>query len=435
MKIRFELRQYKIQKVQPVFMVLTAGRTKRIKIVVPNVKIHPNQWNEKEQRVKDIKSILTRNEINAILNKMQSTAQKVIDDVLQHTPPLTYDKVNEKIRAIYPNKRTPKGQVKEIKIVETDEKITFWQFVETFMKDLTNRVGENGKLTNLQTVKNYTSAKNCLKEFEVKYNKNLDFDSFDVPFIMEYKTYLTTERQQKPNTISKKINTLKILLEAAYEKDLHNNTAYKTKKEFKMKSENVDNIYMTEKELTIIENHDFSANEKLDNVRDWFLIGCWTGLRYSDYSKLKKELVSEKYQITIEQQKTGQKVTVSLNVTDTIPHILAKRNGNFPKLITNQKFNQYVKEVLEIVGINDLTVIYETIGGKKVRNEGKKYEYVTAHTARRSFATNLYLRDVSISRIMAATGHKSESEFMKYVKASQVERQGNLREAMDKGKK
>lgn len=429
--IRFTLRYPKIDKIQSIYMVVCVGDYDRLRIKVPNIEVHSNQWDKAKGRARNIKEIQNRHEINGLLDEMEFAARKAITEIERHNPPATFEKIKVAVRKIYPTTKNGKQRpsAEPEKEAETAAKMTFWQFVEKFMKDLVNRVGENGKLTKLQTVKNYTSAKNCLKEFEVKKGKTLDFHSFDVPFIMEYKSYLTTEKQQKPNTIGKKISTIKILLEAAYELDLHSNTAYKTKKEFRVKSENVDNIFMTEKELTTIENHDFSANESLDNVRDWFLIGCWTGLRYSDFSKLEKVLVSNN-RITIEQQKTGQKVTVFLDITETIPKILAKRNGNFPKLITNQKFNQYVKDVLRIVGINEATIVYETVGGKRVGTTKEKYEFVTAHTARRTFATNLYLRRIPITQIMAATGHKSEKEFMKYIKASQIERQGDLKQYM-----
>ncbi len=431
MKIRFKMNYPTSDKAQPVFMLLTCGKKSPIKIVVKDIRLHPNQWNKNTERVRDLKELKNRHEINKLLNEMQGTAQKVVDDILRQNPPLTCEKVNEKIRAIYPSLRTAKQPLTAEPQNETEivPKLTFWQFAEKYLKDLSTKVHENGKLTNKQTIKNYKTAINCLKDFEVKIGKTIDFPSFDVAFITAYKTYLTIDKQHKINTIDKKIGALNRLLDIAHDNDLHENTAYKTRKEFTTKRENVDNVFLTENELTMIENHDFSQNERLEHVRDWFLIACWTGLRFSDLHNLKQEQI-ENNKITIEQQKTGQKVAISLDVTDTIPKILAKRNGAFPILISNQKFNKNVKEVLKIVGINTATTIYETIGGKRIGTTKEKYEFVSAHTARRTFATNLYLRDVPISRIMAATGHTTEKEFTKYIKATQIEKQGNLKDYM-----
>lgn len=430
MTIIFKMNYPSSDKYQPLFMLLTCGRKSPIKIVVEGVKLHPNQWNKKTQRVRDLKELTNRHEINRLLNEMQATAQKIIDNILRQNPPLTCEKVNEKIRAIYPSKRTKKETPSTPSSQsEATPKLNFWQFVEKFINDLSTKVGENGKLTNIQTIKNYKAVKNCLKDFEAKKEKTLDFHSFDVEFINDYKAFLTIDKQNKVNTIDKNIGTLKRLLEIAHENDLHENTAYKAKKEFRTKRENVDNVYLSENELTILENYDFSKNERLGNIRDWFLIGCWTGLRYSDFKSLKRENIKQN-QIIIEQQKTGQKVAISLDITETIPKILAQRNGNFPPLISNQKFNKHVKEVLKMAGINEPTTIYETIGGKRVGTTAEKHEFVTAHTARRSFATNLYLRRVPITQIMAATGHKTEKEFMKYIKATEIEKKGDLKQYM-----
>lgn len=153
MKIRFELRQYQQKKEQPLFMVITAGREKRIKIVVLDIKIHPDLWDMKTQRLRNTKEIKTRHEINAVLNEMQATAQKVIDYFLLHEPPLTYEKVNTKIREIYPHSRAQKAENKEIEKSTAKEKITFWQFVEKFIKELSTKIHQNGKISAKQTVK------------------------------------------------------------------------------------------------------------------------------------------------------------------------------------------------------------------------------------------------------------------------------------------
>lgn len=420
------------EKIQSVYMIIGIGDSQRIRIRVPNIKIHPSQWDKSKQRVKLLKEIETKHELNSIIDEMEYKVKKTISEIERKRPPATYDKINEAVKKIYPSNRLIKHLQSEKKAeLPVNEKVTFWLFAEKFLKDLSVNVNEKGMFTNTQTIKNYKSVINCLKEFESKYNKSLDFHSFDAPLIIEYKSYLTTEKQHKPNTIDKKIRTINNLLETAYENGLHDNTAYKTRKEFRTKAENVENIYLTEDELVQIEKYDFSSKQGLDNVRDWFLIACWTGLRYSDLGKLKKELIKD-YTIILEQKKTKQEVKVVLNFTSTIPKILAKRNGDFPKLITNQKFNKYVKEVLELVGINEPTTKNETIGGKRVSKIVPKYELVSTHTARRTFATNLYLRKkIPISVMMAATGHKTEEQFMKYIKLSQIEKQGDLKSYME----
>ena len=416
-------------KIQSVYMIISIGDAHRIRLRVPNVSIHPNQWDKAKGRVKMLKGIETKNELNSIIDEMEYKVKKVISDIEKRLPPATYEKINEAVKKIYPSNRKEKQilLVAPTKETEAPAKTTFWQFLESHIKGMETSIGKSGKISQKQTIKNYKNSFSCLKEFEEKYNKAITFESIDITLIAEYKTYLTIEKQHKPNTISGKVHKLCLLLENAHDKGLHNNMVY-TRKDIQVKREQVENVYLNEKELAIIESYDFSANERLENVIDWFLIACWTGLAYCDCGQIKKELIKNN-QIIIERKKTGQKTIVDITI-GAIPAILAKRKGDFPKLITNQKFNEYIKEGLKAAGIKEPVTIYETVGGTRKSTTKEKYEFVAHHTARRSFATNMYLRDVPISRIMAHTGHSTEKEFMKYIKATQIEKQGDLKKYM-----
>ena len=89
-----------------------------------------------------------------------------------------------------------------------------------------------------------------------------------------------------------------------------------------------------------------------------------------------------------------------------------------PKVISNQKFNQYIKDVCKLAKLDDTMIIEQTKGSLKVKEKQPKYELVTAHTARRSFATNAFVAGVPTISIMKITGHKTEKVFMNYIKIS-----------------
>ena len=119
------------------------------------------------------------------------------------------------------------------------------------------------------------------------------------------------------------------------------------------------------------------------------------------------------------QGKTGEKISIP------VPHeavfLLKKYKFECPtmnkgKLISVQKFNDYLKEAAELAGLDAIEDIRSNGSVEKL----PKYSLIKSHTARRSFATNLYLDGVPVQNIMAITGHRKEETFMLYVRADQL---------------
>ncbi len=122
--------------------------------------------------------------------------------------------------------------------------------------------------------------------------------------------------------------------------------------------------------------------------------------------------------LKVRTEKTDEEVIIPLHTV--AKSILDKYSGT-PRLISNQKFNQYIKEVCRIVGLTDLVTLTRTCGGKKVKTTNEKCDVVSSHTARRSFATNAYKAGVPTLAIMAITGHRTEKVFLKYIKVTKEE--------------
>ena len=118
-------------------------------------------------------------------------------------------------------------------------------------------------------------------------------------------------------------------------------------------------------------------------------------------------------------QKTDKPVFVPLN--PQIRAILTKYNGIPPRVLTNQRMNDYLKEIAQLADLNEKVTMSQTKGGLKVTKTLHKWELVTTHTARRSFATNAYLQGDPSLDIMRLTGHRTETSFMKYIKISNEE--------------
>jgi integrase len=194
---------------------------------------------------------------------------------------------------------------------------------------------------------------------------------------------------------------------------------------FKKLEETSDSIYLNDSELETLYNLNLSEFPKLDRVRDLFLIGCHTGLRYSDLSQLTENSITDGgTRISITTAKTGERVVIPLHWQ--VKAILQKWNGIPPRSISNQKMNEYLKNLGEKAELFEPTNLTITRGGFQVSTNYKKWQLITVHTARRSFATNMFLADVPSISIMKITGHRTEKAFMKYIKITQEQNADKL---------
>ena len=174
--------------------------------------------------------------------------------------------------------------------------------------------------------------------------------------------------------------------------------------------------FRNEKEINRLYALDLANNSRLEKVRDLFIIACDTGLRFSDLIELRNEnIINNGSVIRIRTQKTGEVVIIPLK--GKVKEILKKYEGIPPQAISNQKMNEYLKELGEMAELIEDVVISLTKGGTRQTETFKKFELITTHTARRSFATNAYLQNVPTISIMKITGHTTAKSFLKYIKS------------------
>ncbi|MCH7525505.1 MAG: tyrosine-type recombinase/integrase [Bacteroidetes bacterium] len=204
---------------------------------------------------------------------------------------------------------------------------------------------------------------------------------------------------------------------------LENSYTYKTDfKGFKnIRKEITDEVALTMEQVTEIFNYDFVNNSRLEKVRDLFVFGCVTGMRYSNYSIVKKSDIANNF-IKVRDEKNNKKV-LSIPLNDYSNFILKKYDYKLPK-ITNQKFNDYIKEVIEKVGYTDDIKKTYKIGRDIIETISPFYERVSSHTARRSFITIMKNKKIPDKVIMSYTGHKSLEVFNQYYKPNKDEKVG-----------
>jgi len=270
------------------------------------------------------------------------------------------------------------------------------------------------------TIESYQLAQKQLLEF-AKFKGKTDFllSEIDIHFYDQYVDFLTNkkvtlkrrfvddiEKQYSLNSIGNAVRTLKTFLSGV--KDIAVD-----RKDIYVFQEDVDNIFLNEAELQTLHDFDFSDSPQIDIAVDWFLLLAWTASRISD----RKQLGNIKNGlIRYEQQKTGNAVFIPVH--PVVTEIIAKYNG-LPKKISDDNLNLEIKKACKMVGFDSVETKNRTIGGKKVTLQFAKYELVSSHTCRRSFCTNMYLRDMDTLMIMAISGHKTITSFLKYIKVNQ----------------
>jgi site-specific recombinase XerD len=262
----------------------------------------------------------------------------------------------------------------------------------------------------------YNYCLNKLIKFEKHTKVRLSFNDINLDFYSEIMLFCMKHEKLATNSISKIIKNLKMWMASSYEEGIHTNTTYASRK-FKKPSEDAENIYLSEDELLQIRYTPLPSTT-LENVRDIFLLACYTGVRSQDYHKLNNLNRISDNMLKVRTEKTDEEVIIPLH--PVAEYILAKYQGR-PRIISNQKFNKYIKIVCRLAGIVELTTLTKTVAGKRVPNTKPKYDCVSSHTARRSFATNAYKAGVPTLSIMSITGHRTEKIFLKYVKVTKQE--------------
>lgn len=297
---------------------------------------------------------------------------------------------------------------------------TFLEYYEWFIDYYeVNPLHSTNKPLSPNTVRPYRTSLKNLKEY-FDENAILDFDGITLEFHKKYLEHLRTKNFSN-NYIGNQIKLIKAVMNSALDSGLHNNLDFK-KRSFHKPTEIVYAIYLSVKELKNIEKLDLSDNPKLENARDLFLIGSYTGLRVSDFNKLSKDNIVTKHGTTffeIKTQKTGK--VVGIPIHPVVQKILDKRNGELPKRMPEQHINVALKTIGEKAKINEKVTIEKTLGGKKNITSYHKYDLITNHTARRSFCTNAYLANMPVFDIMAISGHTNEKTFYSYIKITPME--------------
>jgi len=262
-----------------------------------------------------------------------------------------------------------------------------------------------------KTHQKYTTAKNCLIKFEKSTNKQLTFETFTD--FTAYIKYVSDVLKYNDNTLSRHLRFIKTFLNWAYKKKLHDIRDFST---LTSKSYETDHVALTKAQVIELYNYDFK-NDRLQKVIDVFLIGCFTGQRFSDFSIFDKIDYNEHY-ISTRQKKTKVKVVIPVDANIMLKTLLYKYDFDLPT-ITPQNFNPYLREA-----VSKLESFQHKVKKTSYRS-GKPnvlvcdfWEMIASHTARRTFITLTLEQGWTYKEVMQVSGITDIRTLMKYDKVS-----------------
>lgn len=407
--IQFRLRKPDLEKTT-IYVMFYFRNGKRF-VYGTGLKIPTALWDDVDMRLKNTGvDDQTKRENNRINKKLE----EYLDVLYELFRELDKKQIN-------PTKEIVKKKLDNtFKVIPIDDSIDLIQYAEKVIEDSLNgmRLTKKGLKLQYVTIKGYKTTVFHLNEFKKVHTNSLKLADIDMAFYKKFVQYFHSEKKAT-NTIGKNIKNVKVFMKAAYNEGISQNRVWENEG-FVTLEEVSDQIYLTMEELKAISKINYSGNKKLTRVRDLFILACYTGLRYADLGKLSKDnLMDGGKMIKLRMNKNTGLVVIPLN--PIAKAILDKNDGNPPKMLSNHDFNLNLKTLGENAKINEKVTHTMTVGGVRKDTTQEKYKYITVHTARRTFATNMFLAGVPTISIMKITGHKTEKSFLKYIRISAEE--------------
>ena len=379
--------------------------SKRIEFTT-GYRIDSAKWDADKQRVKNgcsnkLKQLAS--EINASLLEYYTEIQSIfkrfeVEDVIP-----TPEQIKEAFNALHkPVSEEPKPKKEALPC-------DFFQVFDDFVEDC----GRQNNWTD-STFEKFAAVKNHLTNFR----EGLTFEFFDERGLNDYVGYLRDVKEMRNTTIGKQLSFLKWFLRWAYKKGVHQNNAYDSYKP-KLKSTQKKIIFLTWNELNRLREFKIPSNKQaLERVRDVFLFQCFTGLRYSDVFNLRRSDIKGDH-IEVTTVKTSDSLIIELNnhskaILDKYKDVAFEDDKILP-VITNQKMNDYLKELAELAGIDEPVRQTYYRGNERIDEVTPKYALLGTHAGSRTFICNALALGIPPQVVMKWTGHNDYKAMKPYI--------------------
>ena len=361
------------------------------------------KWDADKQRVK-----------NGCTNKLKQSASEINADLLKYYTEIQNVFKEFEVRETMPTTQQLKD-VFNLRMKDTngeqqeDVRISFWEVFDEFVKEC----GNQNNWTK-STYEKFAAVKAHIKEFK----EDVAFEYFDEFGLNEYINFLRDKKDMRNSTIGKQLGFLKWFLRWSFKKGYHQNIAYDTFRP-KLKTTPKKVIFLTWDELNKLKDYQIPQDKQyLERVRDVFLFCCFSSLRYSDVRNLKRcDVKSDHIEVTT--VKTADNLIIELN--DYSKTILEKyKDVQFEDdmvlpVISNQKMNDYLKELGELAEIDE--PVRETYykGNERIDEIFPKYALLSTHAGRKTFICNALALGIPAEVVMKWTGHSDYKAMKPYI--------------------
>lgn len=363
-------------------------------------KINPLDWSKTTKRVKSNRQTILDGQyaLNEQLDKLEKHCLKIYQEELgKGIPPVAVLKfrLDAFLHQQQGKKKAP----------------IFYQLIDRFIN---GEIKNKGRNKSRNTLKNYSTLKTHLEAFDIGTRYHIHFENINLDFFHRYVKFLKEELKLKPNSIARDIGSLKTVMNEAVELGYTTNIQFRHKK-FSFAGEETDAVHLTEKEIARLYRFDCSANKRLEQVRDLFVYGCFTGRSVSDGLDIKKLNIKElDGNSFLNLPAAGTEGPVVLPCHPLLIEILQKYRaspGHLPKALSNQKFNDYIKEVCRLAGLLEK-------GRLSTAPDRELWENISSRTAPLSMAAYYYRQGRPVHDLMRITRHSTEKAFLKYIRVN-----------------
>lgn len=357
--------------------------------------INPKDWHQKNKRpiLRDAELKNLSTDLNDLSNAViKGFNEADLDEIDTHW-------IERRIKAFRGNN--------ELENNRSDSVIDCIQYVIDTAHTRINAKGNLG--LSRSRINSYKNLLGIIKNY--RKGQTLKIRDIDLKFGKDFLRWLIDEQKYSESYARKKVDDIKTICRDAESDGLDVNGQFNKIKGGKPSNDNI--IYLSPSEIQKIREADL-ASEKLQNARKWLLFGCLVGQRGGDLIRIKEENFVERnglYVIELEQKKTGKQIAIP--ILDETKELL---KDGMPYYLSIQKLNEYIKEVCKIANIVEPIKGFKFDKEKKRKIKGvfPKFELITSHVCRRSFATNLY-GVLPTPLIMQITAHSSEKMLLNYI--------------------
>ncbi|MEG0926709.1 tyrosine-type recombinase/integrase [Chryseobacterium sp.] len=372
-----------------IYIKITAAEFKIDYSIQTPFKINPEEWDAEKQRPSNI-YFKKYKALNVRLNHLKISLTEVLKENILLKKITSQSSVSKEVRRIC--------EVKENNLPEN-----------SLLNIISTYIALKKDFISPSTYKRYMVFFKLVERFEGHMAKRFSIESVDMEFVKGFLAFGSMEEYSE-NTIYRSIHFIKTILNFAEKKGIRTQV---WQIEIRRERQHKEMVTLDEKEIDSISKT--MVPEELQTAKDWLMISCYTGQRISDFmnfSSEQLEMVDGKTCIAFTQKKTKKKITLPLH--PAVHQIISRYKNEFPQKLSCTEYNRKIKLIAKKADLKETIYTNKRIGYRIKKLSLEKWEVLTSHIGRRSFASNFYGK-IPTPLLMEATGHTTEQMFQKYI--------------------